>query len=157
MIYIDWTLIEKLWSTSEGKLVFILLILAIIFLLFTHGSKKRDWLADAQKRQQTRFEYLNGKPSTTKTKEQPSKAQQDGYTGKRKWYPTGWTFNEKTGLWEAPDYITKDAHSKWEWDDKKQVWIDTKKKQQMERYKKFREGKEPTYEEWKASQEHPEK
>ena len=21
------------------------------------------------------------------------------------WYPTGWTLNQETGLWEAPDYM----------------------------------------------------
>ena len=50
------------------------------------------------------------------------------------WYPTGWVFNEKTQLWEHPDYTDKEII-----------------------VKKVRNG--PTYEEWKAAREkeqHPE-
>ena len=53
------------------------------------------------------------------------------------WYPTGWTYSEKTGKWERPDFMDKT--------------------EQQERYKEYRKGKEPTYEEWKATRETDEK
>lgn len=67
-----------------------------------------------------------------------------------KWYPTGWVFNEETQLWEPPDYIEKEAEQKWKWDEEKKIWVDKEKLFRQERYQKFREGKEPTFDEWKA-------
>lgn len=60
-----------------------------------------------------------------------------------KWYPTGWYFNEKTKLWEPPDYINEDTAD-----------IENQKLR-LERYREYRrsQGKEPTYEEWKAARE----
>ena len=43
------------------------------------------------------------------------------------WYPTGWYFDEKTGLWTAPDYINKEANTRWTWDEEKKIWIDKTK------------------------------
>ena len=48
------------------------------------------------------------------------------------------------------------------WDAEKGRWIDLAQVKRMERYKEFRKGKEPTFEEWKAARlkaqqkEHPE-
>lgn len=57
------------------------------------------------------------------------------FKGNRKegieWYPTGWTYSEKTGKWERPDFMDKT--------------------EKQERYKEYRKGKEPTFEEWKAA------
>lgn len=46
-----------------------------------------------------------------------------------KWYPTGWYYDEEKETWIAPDY----------------------KAEENERYQIYRQGKEPTYEEWKAA------
>ena len=78
----------------------------------------------------------------------------DGYQGNRKdkvrWYPTGWTYNDKTKLWEPPDYLSKESSEKWRWDPDKRIWIDKEKETRMERYRKYHEGQPPTFEEWKA-------
>ena len=59
------------------------------------------------------------------------------------WYPSGWHFNKKTQLWESPDYINEDTAD-----------IENQKLR-LERYREYRrsQGKEPTYEEWKAARE----
>ena len=42
----------------------------------------------------------------------------------KKWYPTGWVFNEETQKWDPPDYIANEASQRWEWDAEKGIWID---------------------------------
>lgn len=83
------------------------------------------------------------------------KYEPNAYRGKRLWYPSGWTYNEKTKLWEPPDYISDQSKEKWRWDEKKQIWIDKEKEARLERYREFRrtQGKTLTYEEWKAARE----
>ena len=70
-----------------------------------------------------------------------------------KWYPTGWTYNDKTKLWEPPDYLSKETSEKWKWDPDKRIWIDKDKEARMEKYRKYHEGQPPTFEEWKAQRE----
>ena len=81
----------------------------------------------------------------------------DGFRGNPKegvrWYPTGWTYNERTKLWDPPDYIQKESAEKWEWDPEKKIWIDKDREARMERYRKYHEGKPPTFEEWKKQRE----
>ncbi len=48
------------------------------------------------------------------------------------WYPTGWTFNEKTKLWEPPDFLIAEASERWVWDPDKGIWIDLYKQKQEE-------------------------
>lgn len=48
------------------------------------------------------------------------------------WYPTGWTFNEKTRLWEPPDFLIAEASERWVWDPDKGIWIDLFKQKQEE-------------------------
>lgn len=67
------------------------------------------------------------------------------------WYPTGWTYNKKTGLWDPPDFLQEESRTKWRWDPEKEIWIDVDKERRLKRYREYREGKEPTYEEWKAT------
>ena len=43
---------------------------------------------------------------------------------KQKWSPTGWYWNEKEGLWEPPDYIIKESHERWRYDQTRGIWID---------------------------------
>ena len=70
-----------------------------------------------------------------------------------KWYPTGWTYNDKTGKWDPPDYLRKESKDKWRWDANKGIWIDQEKEERLEKYRKFHEGRPPTFEEWKANRE----
>lgn len=70
---------------------------------------------------------------------------QDGYQGNLKegvkWYPTGWTYNEKTKVWDPPNYLRNNKET------------EEQKQARMERYRKFHEGQPPTFEEWKAQRE----
>lgn len=71
--------------------------------------------------------------------------QGDGFQGNRKdgtkWYPTGWTYNEKKKLWEPPNYVKSERET------------EAEKKERLERYRKYHEGQPPTFEEWKAQRE----
>lgn len=120
----------------------------------TRRTRSNDWYEEAQYRQSKRYEYTDPvipTKSTPKAKEP-------------KWYPSGWVYNEETGLWDPPDYLIVEAQKRWKWDDEKGIWIDLDKERRLERYRKAHEGREPTYEEWKAAklkkqqeeQEHPE-
>lgn len=78
-----------------------------------------------------------------KSNKTPKNRHAEKHYNEPKWYPSGWHFNEKTQLWESPDYINEDAAET------------ENQKLRMERYRRFRrsQGKEPTYEEWKAARE----
>ena len=75
----------------------------------------------------------------------------ESYTGK-KWYPSGWTYDEETGLWTPPEYLSHESEQKWRWDENKRIWIDKEKESRMEIYQECRrkEGRPPSFEEWKA-------
>lgn len=45
----------------------------------------------------------------------------------RTWYPTGWTLDTDTGIWEPPDYISLESDERWRWDPEKRIWIDKQK------------------------------
>ena len=68
-----------------------------------------------------------------------------------RWSPTGWYFNNKTGKWDPPDYLSNESSQKWRWNEEKQIWVDAEKERRIERYHKYHEGREPTFEEWKAA------
>ena len=74
-----------------------------------------------------------------------------------KWYSTGWVFDEKTQLWQPPDYLSEESKIKWRWDDEKQIWVDTEKEARMARYKEYHKDRPPTFEEWKAMKEQQQK
>ena len=88
------------------------LIVGIIIIaaadLIWKAFQKGTWLDDAQKKQSTRFEYLN------------------------------------QAILEEPDENRV-------WDTEKGRWVDLAQIKRMERYKEYRKGKPPTYEEWKAA------
>lgn len=71
----------------------------------------------------------------------------------RTWYPTGWTLDKDTGLWEAPDYVSLESDERWKWDPEKRIWIDKEKEARLKRYQERRakEGQPPSFEEWKAA------
>lgn len=112
-----------------------------------HNPENEDWLTRAKRKEDTKFDYLNSHLNSDK----------GGYAGNPKegikWYPTGWTYNDKTGKWEPPDYIRKESKDKWRWDTKKGIWIDQEKEERLEKYRKYHEGRPATFEEWKAARE----
>lgn len=64
-----------------------------------------DWLTRAQAKQEIRFQ--NSLPPLL-PKQVPQKKKRRFPWQKepgKDWYPTGWTLNKETGLWEPPDYI----------------------------------------------------
>ena len=92
-----------------------------------------------------------------RSKTQRHKADDSAYCGNpkegTKWYPTGWTYNTKTGKWEPPNYLQDQSKEKWEWNEDKQIWINKEKEARLEKYRKYHEGRPPTFEEWKAARE----
>ena len=83
--------------------------------------------------------------------QQPPKEAPQYNSMQGKWSPTGWVYNTKTGKWDPPDYLAKESSDKWRWNEEKQIWVDVEKEKRLERYRKNREGKPPSYEEWKAA------
>lgn len=84
-----------------------------------------DWLTRAQARQEIRFQ--NSLPPLLSQAKPPKKQAKAKRFKEKLWYPTGWYFDEKTGLWTAPDYINKEANTRWTWDEEKKIWIDKTK------------------------------
>ena len=68
-------------------------------------------------------------------------------------FETGWTYNEKTQLWEPPDYAKKESDKKWKWDSDKKIWVDQEKEKRLAKYKEYHKDRPPTFEEWKAARE----
>ena len=112
-----------------------------------YDHQNESWLSRAMRREDTKFDYLNSHIDSNR----------GGYAGNPKtgvkWYPTGWTYNDKTGKWDPPDYLSKESKDKWRWDTNKGIWIDQKKEERLEKYRKYHEGRPPTFEEWKANKE----
>lgn len=131
---------EKTFTT----LIIILVILGILFLIRTvfrfikwvlrsiwgllTGKRKRgnplesdDWLTRAQARQEIRFE--NSLPPIL-PKQKPHKHRKQKNTAR---YPSGWTLNQETGMWEPPDYLSRESKKRWKWDEEKHIWIDKTK------------------------------
>lgn len=125
-------------------------IKALPFALFFIGMKCIDKRLNYSKKKKRIIKRTKEELEEHRRKHEPG-----AFRGKRLWYPTGWTFNEKTKLWEPPDYISNQSKEKWRWDEKKQIWIDREREARLERYQEFRrsQGKEPTFEEWKAARE----
>ena len=142
----------------------------LLFIAFRKGDNTRNnWPEDAQQKEQNKFDYLNPQLSN-KAKKKPlnyarnmtfdewiNDHKNDGFEGNPKegirWYPTGWTYNTKTGKWEPPNYLQDQSKEKWEWNEDKQIWIDKEKEARLEKYRKYHEGRPPTFEEWKAARE----
>lgn len=131
---------EKTFAT----LIVILVILGILFLIRTvfrfikwllssiwgllTGKKARknplesdDWLTRAQARQEIRFE--NSLPPVL-PKQKPRKHRKQKNATR---YPSGWTLNQETGMWEPPDYLSRESKKRWKWDEEKRIWIDKTK------------------------------
>ena len=109
---------------------------------------KKIWYSDEKQHQ-------NAGSCNQSSKKKKQYIPDNGYEGNRKegvrWYPTGWTYNTKTGKWEPPNYLQDQSKEKWEWDEDKQIWIDKEKEARLEKYRKYHEGQPPTFEEWTAA------
>lgn len=73
-------------------------------------KENEDWLTRSQRRQEIRFENASPPkaPNAIKSRNIQKKEQMHWYTSDdvgKTWYPTGWTLNQETGLWEPPDYM----------------------------------------------------
>ena len=70
-----------------------------------NALESEDWLTRAQAKQEIRFQNslppLLPQQKPQKKKKRLFKRKGEGET----WYPSGWTLNEETGLWEPPDYM----------------------------------------------------
>lgn len=73
-------------------------------------ERKKDWLKDAQKRQNAKYEYSD--PVMLKTD--------------KKWDPNGWYYDEEKRKWVSPDYIDSSKNTKWEWNERARMWVDPK-------------------------------
>ena len=129
---------------SKEIIYLIAILLGFLIRLAIKKHKESSWLDEAQKRQQTRFEYLN-KNIMHDGPEYPSRS--------GKWTASGWVFDEKTQMWQPPDYLAEESRIKWRWDEEKKIWIDADKEARMARYKEYHKDKPPTFEEWKAMKE----
>lgn len=73
-------------------------------------EENEDWLTRSQRRQEIRFENASPPkaPNAIKSRNIQKKEQMHWYMSDdvgKTWYPTGWTLNQETGLWEPPDYM----------------------------------------------------
>lgn len=173
VIRIPYEWLESIFGTfvadNFNTIMAVVLIVGFTIKVLKGNSRyNKDWVSEAQERQNKRYEYSDSFMNQTKTQEnwnehyaRHSDTPFKSYNGK--WYTNGWVYNEETNRWDPPDYLSEESARKWKWDEEKQIWIDQDKLERQERYRKFREGKEPTYEEWKAArlkeqqkEEHPE-
>ena len=133
-------------------LILILLLLAVslaIFSLFVAVGTiviKKIWFKN-------KFHIVKEKERHREQTQTHNQSYRGNPSNNTQWYPTGWTYNEETQLWEPPDYVKKESDQKWDWDQKKRIWIDKEKAARNERYRKAHEGQPPTFEEWKAARE----
>lgn len=109
---IKWIL-RSIWSLLTGKRK------------YEDPLQSKDWLVRAQARQEIRFQ--NSLPPLTSKPQKYIKPVFKKRKENKKWYPTGWYFDEQKGEWVAPDYIQKEANTKWQWDEDKRIWIDKRK------------------------------
>lgn len=93
----------------RGIVRFLIRLLKGIWNLLFYRGKERDplhsdnWLTRAQAKQEIRFQ--NALPPLL-PKQQPKKKKRFKRKGEGEtWYPSGWTLNQETGLWEPPDYM----------------------------------------------------
>lgn len=156
-IVIPYEIIEKTFgkfiADNFNTISAILVIVGFIIATLSNRFGGKNWIQKAQDKQQKRFDYMNDHISEKEPKTKDSNIYQGNRKKGTKWYPSGWTYNEETSLWEPPDYLAKESSEKWRWDPDKRIWIDKEKEARMEKYRKYHEGQPPTFEEWKAQRE----
>lgn len=113
-------------------MVKILIIWYIAKTIFGLGNRRRnrkkneDWLYKAQKRQQVRMD--NSLPPLAPEYKPHKKTLKEKRNERKGRSPTGWYFNEESGLWEPPANLKKESKDRWEWDENKRIWVDKYKK-----------------------------
>ena len=159
-LLIEYRTIEGLFGSyiadHFNDIVTILTIIGLGFALLGgyRWKNNKSWLEEEQKKQNARFEYLNSHlQSSTRNKKHKNDGYQGNFKKKTRWYPTGWTFNEKTQLWEPPDYAKRESDRKWRWDPDKKIWVDQEKEERLAKYREYHKDRPPTFEEWKAARE----
>lgn len=108
---IKW-LLNSIWCLLTGKRI------------RKNPLESDDWLTRAQARQEIRFE--NSLPPIT-PKQKPRKHRKRHEKNVTR-YPSGWTLNQETGLWEPPDSLSRESKKRWKWDEEKHIWIDKSKR-----------------------------
>ena len=143
---IPYEFIERVFGSfvaqNFNKITTVLFFGGLLFVLLTRKSNK----ANRNSAEEIKIKQI---------KHEPQEEKNYSAFNKNKWNANGWIYNEKTKLWEPPDYLSEQSRAKWKWDEKKQIWIDQEKVARLERYHEFRksQGKGPSYEEWKAARE----
>ena len=99
-----------------------------------YDDEKGKWISPDFSENKSQVSLM---PSKKKWWKQPPKPTE----GEPKWYPNGWYYDETRGMWTGPDFKTDDEIKEQE----------ARKAKYYERRKA--EGREPTYEEWKAARE----
>ena len=110
-----------------------------------------------------RYSKVTHNPTNDKTNSyKEPKTREPAYQARHgEWSPTGWVYDRDTQKWNPPEYLVEESRQKWRWNEEKQIWVDQDKEKRLQRYHEYRksQGREPTYEEWKAAREaekHPE-
>lgn len=85
-----------------------ILIIAFVIYSILGKSKKKDWLSQAQERQNNRYEYND-----------PIKPQKTKRLRNRTWTTDGWYYDEDRKKWVGPDY-----QPDWEYNAKTRMWVD---------------------------------
>lgn len=85
-----------------------ILIIAFVVYNILEKPKKKDWLSQAQERQNRRYEYND-----------PVKPKKQKKIRNRTWTTDGWYFDEDQKKWVGPDY-----QPDWEYNSKTRMWVD---------------------------------
>ena len=100
------------------KKQYVILLVACLVLCFHRNSKTKK--ARQKQKQQINQEAKKFQRVSQAIPKGPKVLGQN-------WYPTGWIYNEKTKLWEPPDFLVAEAKDRWVWDPEKGIWIDLHK------------------------------
>lgn len=90
--------------------------------------KRKDWLNEAQKRQNAKYEYTD--PVIPKVGQ--------------KWNEDGWYYDEEKGKWVSPDYSDASKNTSWKWNEGARMWVDATQMDQ----RKTEAGYEVVKEKW---------
>lgn len=105
-----------------------ILIIAFVIYKFLAKSKKKDWLSQAQERQNNRYEYSD-----------PAKTQKPKKLRHHTWTTDGWYYDENQKKWIGPDY-----QPEWEYNPKTRMWVNA---DQLNK-KLYREASEKVRQKW---------
>ena len=119
MIHIPYEVIQGLFGTYVADhfndiVIGIMGIGALIYIIASNvgrREKEKDWLTEAQQRQQNKYAYSD--PQYSRYKNKITKAPKEKYDkAGGKWSATGWYFNPDTELWEPPKRMSRRSKKK---------------------------------------------